>query len=96
MRSEVKGFHGNRVAITVSQWNQIFWMVWKTFVSTNSHLFALLCHFGMHESRKFLLESCRRVETLNYKLPTLGDFLVPDQEVVPLMQDSGSVVNSYL
>ncbi len=37
----------NVILVIVSKWNQFHWMVCKTFASTNAHLFALLCHFGL-------------------------------------------------
>ncbi len=38
----------NLMPVTLSQLNQFHWIVCKTFASTNFHLFALLCHFGLH------------------------------------------------
>jgi hypothetical protein len=35
-------------AVTVSQQIQFQSIVWKTFASANFHLFALLCHSGLH------------------------------------------------
>ncbi len=64
----------NFMPVTVSQWNQFCWMICKTFASTNSHLFALLCYFGLQQSRNLGLEFCNSDESLNYKLPTFGDF----------------------
>jgi hypothetical protein len=48
----------NLLPVTISQWNQFHWMVYKTFASTNSHLFALWCHFGLQYSRNFRLAFC--------------------------------------
>ncbi len=42
-----KRIETNLMPVTVSQWNQFHWMVWKTLPSTNSHLFALLCYFTL-------------------------------------------------
>jgi hypothetical protein len=39
-------------------------MVCKTFVSTNSHLFALLCHLGLH---------CRAVRSNRFQFDTIFD-----------------------
>jgi hypothetical protein len=64
----------NLIPITVSQYNQFSCIVCKTFASTNSHLLALLCHFGLQQSRNLTLEFCNLNESLNYKLPTFGDF----------------------
>jgi hypothetical protein len=50
------------------------YFVWKTFANTNSHLFALLCHFGLQYSRDLKLEFCNSDESVNSKLPTFGDF----------------------
>ncbi len=64
----------NLIPVTISHWNQFYWTVWETFASTNSYLLALSCHFGLQWSRKLRLEFCNSHESLNYQLPTLGDF----------------------
>ncbi len=52
-------------------YNQFYWTVSKTFASTNAHLIALLCHFGLLWSRNLRLEFCNSDESLNYKLSIL-------------------------
>jgi hypothetical protein len=49
-------------------------MACKTVASTNSLLFALLWHFGLQYNRNLRLEFCNSNESLDYELPTFGDF----------------------
>jgi hypothetical protein len=48
-------------------------LYWKTCLQA-SPLIALLCHCSLQQSRKFRFEFCNSDESLDYKLPTVGDF----------------------
>jgi hypothetical protein len=57
-------------------------MVSKTFASTNSRLFALLCRCGLQKSKNLRLEFCNSDESLDHKRSTLDRFLVTNQALV--------------
>jgi hypothetical protein len=40
-------FEINLVPVIVSKYNQFYWIVCKTFASTNAHMFAFFCYFGL-------------------------------------------------
>jgi hypothetical protein len=61
-------------SVPVSQCNQLYWMVWKTFASTNSHLFVLLDHFSLQWRWNLRLRFCNSDESLNYKLSPFCNF----------------------
>jgi hypothetical protein len=64
----------NLTSVSVRQYNQFYWMACKTLASTNSHMYTLLCHFALQWSRNLRLKFCNSDDSLNYKLPTFGDF----------------------